>query len=126
MHIRGIRGATSVEANTAEAILEAARELLVEIVRRNGVEPYEVAAVIFTATGDLDAAFPAEAGRLLGWTHVPLLSAREIDVPGAPPRTIRVLLLWNTPRAQEEIVHVYLREAVNLRPDLARGQRPTP
>ena len=65
MHIRGIRGATSVEANTVEAILEAARELLVEIVRRNGVEPYEVAAVIFTATGDLDAAFPAEAGRLL-------------------------------------------------------------
>lgn len=123
MHVRGIRGATTAGENTAEAILSATRELLLEMVRQNGVELDEIAAVIFTCTGDLNAAFPAEASRALGWSSVPLLTAREVDVPGALPRCIRVLILWNTPRSQEEVAHVYLREAEALRPDLTRGAR---
>ena len=123
MHIRGIRGATTAPANTAEAILAATRELLAEMVRQNGVEPDEIAAVLFTCTDDLSATFPAEAGRALGWNTVPLLTAREIDVPGAVRRCVRVLILWNTPRSQEEVAHVYLREAEALRPDLTRGAR---
>ncbi len=123
MHIRGIRGAITVQANTAEAILEGTRELLTEMVRQNGVEPDEIAAVLFTCTDDLTSGFPAEAGRALGWSAVPLLTAREVDVPGALQRCVRVLILWNTPRSQEEIAHVYLRDAEGLRPDLTRGAR---
>ncbi len=123
MHIRGIRGATTASANTAEAILEATRELLTAIVEENRVEPDEIAAVLFTCTEDLTAAFPAEAGRALGWSEVPLITARELDVPGAPPRCIRVLIFWNTPMTQQEVAHVYLRDAESLRPDLARGGR---
>jgi len=123
MHIRGVRGATTVATNTAEEILGATRELLEEMVRENGVEPDEIAAVVFTCTDDLDAAFPAEAGRAMGWVEVPLLTAREIEVPGALARCIRVLILWNTPRSQAEVNHVYLRDAIRLRPDL-RARRP--
>lgn len=119
MHVRGIRGATTAEANTAEAILEATREVLVHMARANDVETDELAAVFFTVTPDLDAAYPAEAARHLGWTSVPLLSFADLQVPGALPRCIRVLMLWNTPRSQDEIVHVYLRDAAALRPDLA-------
>lgn len=118
MHIRGIRGAITVEANEERAILEATRRLLGEIVRANDVDADEIAAVIFTATPDLNAAFPAEAARQLGWQAVPLMSATEMDVPGALPRCVRVLVMWNTPMAQEEIVHVYLDGAETLRPDL--------
>lgn len=123
MHIRGIRGATTAPANTAEAILKATRELLTAIVDENRVETDEISAVLFTCTGDLTAAFPAEAGRTLGWNDVPLITAREIDVPGALPRCIRVLIFWNTSLSQEEVAHVYLRDAESLRPDLAKGGR---
>lgn len=118
MHIRGIRGAITVEANQEAAVRDATRRLLGEIVRANDVESDEIAAIIFTATPDLNAAFPAEAARQLGWQAVPLMSAIEMNVPGALPRCIRVLMLWNTPRAQAEIVHVYLDGAETLRPDL--------
>ena len=118
MHIRGIRGAITVEANRDGAILEATRRLLEEIVRANDVDADEIAAIIFTATPDLNATFPAEAARQLGWQAVPLMSAIEMNVPGALPRCVRVLVLWNTPRAQAEIVHVYLDGAETLRPDL--------
>lgn len=118
MHIRGIRGAVSVEANTPEAIHQATRALLAEMVRANHVEPDEIAAVTFTVTPDLDAAFPAEGARQMGWHAVPLMSAQEIAVPGGLPRCLRVLMLVNTPRAQGEIVHIYLRAAEALRPDL--------
>lgn len=118
MHVRGIRGATTAETNSAEAILDATRELLVEMARANGVAPHEIAAAFFALTPDLTAAYPAEAARRLGWTAVPLLSFADVDVPGALGRCIRVLLLWNTSRAQDEIVHVYLRGATGLRPDL--------
>lgn len=123
MHIRGIRGAVTVETNTERAILDATRGLLEEMVRANDVATHEIAAVFFTTTRDLNAAFPAEAARQLRWDAVALMSGAEIDVPGALPRCIRVLMLWNTPRAQEEIVHVYLHEAEALRPDLTALSR---
>jgi len=118
MHIRGIRGATTVEEDSERAILDATRDLLQQMTQSNNVESDEIAAILFTSTPDLTAAFPAEAARRLQWATVPLMSATEIAVPGAPPMCIRVLMLWNTPRAQEEIDHVYLRRAVALRPDL--------
>jgi chorismate mutase len=117
MVCRGIRGATTVEDNTADAILEATGELLEAITAANGLQVEELAAAFFTATQDLDAAFPARAARDLGWDVIPLLDAQEIAVPGSLPRCIRVLLLWNTDKSQEEIAHVYLRGAQALRPD---------
>jgi chorismate mutase len=118
MHIRGIRGAITVPANEEQAILDATRRLLSEIVRVNDVDADQIAAILFTATPDLNAAFPAEAARQLGWHAVALMSATEMNVPGALPRCVRVLMMWNTPMAQEEIVHVYLDGAEALRPDL--------
>lgn len=118
MHIRGIRGATTCEENSEEAILGATAELLQQMADANGVEADELAAVIFTATPDLTAAFPAEAARRLNWATVPLLSAAEIGVPAALDRCVRVLMLWNSSRSQEQVVHVYLRRATALRPDL--------
>jgi len=120
MHIRGIRGATTCAVDDEGAILEATEELLRQMADANGVESDEIAAIIFTATTDLTAAFPAEAARRLRWSLVPLLSATEMAVTArsAVPRCIRVLMLWNTPRSQEEVVHVYLRGATALRPDL--------
>lgn len=122
MHIRGVRGATTVDENAERAILEATRELLQEMARANNVESDEIAAILFTSTPDLTAAFPAGAARQLQWDAVPLMSATEVGVPGSLPRCIRVLMLWNSTRSQEQVVHVYLRNAVALRPDL-RAQR---
>lgn len=118
MHIRGIRGAITVEDDSERSILEATRELLQQMAQSNNVETDEIAAILFTSTPDLTAAFPAEAARQMQWTTVPLMSATEIAVPGALPMCIRVLMLWNTPRAQEEVEHIYLRRAAALRPDL--------
>lgn len=118
MHIRGIRGATTVEENSEAAILEATRELLEQMVKANNVEPDEIAAALFTCTPDLTAAFPAEAARQMNWLAVPLMSATEVNVSGALPWCIRVLILWNASEAQEEITHIYLRRAETLRPDL--------
>ena len=123
MHIRGIRGAVTAEANTERAIIDATRALLAEMVRTNQLEPDAVAAIFFTVTPDLNAAFPAEAAREMGWDAVALLSGMEIDVPGALARCIRILLLWNTPRTQDEVVHVYLNEAQSLRPDRSGTRR---
>lgn len=120
---RGVRGATVAAANTAGAILAATRELLGRMVAENGIEPADVASAIFTATPDLNAAYPAAAARELGWAHVPLLSAQEIDVPGGLARTVRVLLHWNTATHPQAITHVYLNGAEALRPDLAAKQQ---
>jgi len=122
MPVRGVRGATTVPANDAQSILSATEELLAEMAASNGMLVEDVAAVLFTTTRDLDAAFPAKAARLLGWQHVPLLDAREIPVHGSLPRCIRVLLLWNTDVPQCRVAHVYLREAQKLRQDLARSE----
>jgi chorismate mutase len=123
MPVRGIRGATSASANSRDAILEATRELLGEMLRLNGLDAFdEIVSVLFTTTRDLTATFPAEAARELGMKLVPLLCASEIDVPGTLGRCIRVLLHVNTDRSQSEIVHVYLREARSLRPDVQSAQ----
>lgn len=120
MPCRGVRGATTVEADSAEQIVSATRELLERMVEANGIEPGDVASVIFTATPDLAAAFPARAARELGWDRVALLDAQEIPVPGSLARCVRALIHWNTDLAQAEVRHVYLRGAAILRPDLGR------
>jgi chorismate mutase len=123
MPIRGIRGATTVTADQPDLILQATRELLEEILEENEeMRPEDVASAIFTVTDDLVSTFPAQAARQMGWSLVPMLCAREIPVPGSLPRVIRVLVHWNTDVAQNEITHVYLRDAVKLRPDLAAAQ----
>lgn len=114
---RGVRGATTVDANTSEAILHATRELLEQLVAANGIAVEDIASAFFTATPDLNACFPAQAARQLGWTEVALMGAQEMDVPGAVSMCLRVLIHWNTPKPQSAIQHVYLRGAVALRPD---------
>ncbi|MHB0875086.1 MAG: chorismate mutase [Anaerolineae bacterium] len=120
--IRGVRGATTSEENTEAQILACTRELLDRMVTLNGIEPPDIGSVVFTVTPDLTATFPAKAARDLGWVHVPLMCAQEIPVPGSLQRCVRVMLLWNTDRSQDEVAHVYLRGAVSLRPDLAASQ----
>ncbi len=114
---RGVRGATTVTANTREAILEATREMLYIMIRANHILPEDVASAYFTTTTDLDATYPALAARQLGWYDAALLCGHEMQVPDGLARCIRVLLHWNTTRSAAEIVHVYLREAKSLRPD---------
>ncbi len=119
---RGIRGAITVPENTVDAIIQATRTLLMAVVDENGVEVEDVTSVIFTATPDLDAVYPAVVAREMGWTQTPLLCMQEMRVEGSLPRCVRVLVHWNTDRAPAEINHVYLRDAVQLRPDLKRGR----
>lgn len=117
--VRGIRGAISVSQNSASEIVLSTRELLSEMVRANQVKSEDIAGIFFTATQDLNAAFPAAAARELGWTDVPLLDAVEINVPGSLPFCIRVMMYVNTLLRQQEIKHIYLRGARALRTDLA-------
>jgi len=120
MPCRGVRGATTVEANTSAEILEATRQLLALMIRQNGIEEKDVASVIFSMTTDLDAEFPALAARQLGWFNVALMCVHELDVPGSLRRCIRILLHWNTEKSSDEIVHVYIRDAARLRPDRSK------
>jgi chorismate mutase len=113
--VRGIRGATSADTNSKEAILEATTELLGRLVEANDVDVNDVAAAYFTATDDLNAEFPALAARQMGWTETALMCAREMNVEDGAKRCIRVLLLVNTDKALEEIEFVYLKRASNLR-----------
>jgi chorismate mutase len=122
MFCRGVRGATTADDNTREAILKATRELLALMIRQNGIQAEDVAAAIFTTSHDLDAEFPALAGRQLGWLDVALLCGNELDVPGSMRHCIRVLVMWNTEKKASEIVHVYIKDAAHLRPD--RSQLP--
>jgi chorismate mutase len=117
--VRGIRGATTAVANDRAAILAATRELLEHMIRLNGIQAADVASVWFTTTPDLDAEFPAFAAREIGWTDVPLICAREIPVAGALAACVRVLIHWNTERAQREVRHVFLHGARGLRPQWA-------
>ncbi|MCA9187099.1 MAG: chorismate mutase [Pirellulaceae bacterium] len=118
MICRGVRGATTADANSREEILTQTRRLLAMMIRANNIEAQDVASAIFSTTGDLNAEFPALAARQLGWLDVPLLCTHEMSVPGALPNCIRVLIHWNTNRSQQEIQHIYIRDAVRLRPDL--------
>ncbi len=117
---RGVRGATTVARDGRDEILNATTQLLALMIRRNGIESTDVASAIFTVTKDLQSEFPALAARQLGWIEVPLLCSYEVSVDRSLPRCIRVLLHWNTERTQSEIHHVYMREAVKLRPDLTQ------
>ena len=118
MLTRGVRGATTVEANTPEAILEATRELLAAMLKANELDVEYVASAFFTATPDLNAEFPALAARDMGWHNVALLCGHEMNKPGSLPMCLRVLLHVNTERPAGEIRHVYLRGARVLRPDI--------
>ena len=119
MTTRGIRGATTVIADQPELILAATQEMLDAILRANpSLQTADIASAFFTTTEDLVSAYPALAARQLGWEHVPMMCAREIPVPGSLTHCVRVLVEWNTDLAQNAIKHVYLREAVSLRPDL--------
>lgn len=112
---RGVRGATIADANTAAAIRAAVVELVEAMVEANAIDPDDLASAFFTTTPDLDASFPAEAARHMGWEYVPMLGAVEMAKPGAPGRCIRVLLHWNTERDVRAIRHVYLRGTHVLR-----------
>ncbi|MFO0944008.1 MAG: chorismate mutase [Pirellulales bacterium] len=117
---RGVRGATTVTSNTREEILRATRQMLALMIRRNGIEPTDISSALFTVTNDLDAEFPALAARQLGWLEVPMLCGYEIRVPGSLPLCIRVLVHWITDKNQSEIEHIYIHDAVKLRPDLSK------
>ncbi len=122
MMMRGARGAITVDENTAEAILEATETLLREMIAANEIEEDTVASIFFTATPDVNASFPAEAARKMGWLRAPLLCFQEMAVPDGLPSCIRVLLHWNTTRSIDEVKHTFLRGAVVLRPDLVQDQ----
>ncbi len=125
MPCRGIRGATTVDSNTREAILASTRELLEAMIGANDVRAEDVASAYFTTTQDLNAEFPAVAARdYFGWEHVALMCGHEMSVPGSLAMCLRVLLHVNTDRAQNEVCHVYLRGAAVLRPDLAETITP--
>lgn len=117
--VRGVRGAITVESNTAEAIRRAVHRLLAAMVARNGIEQEEIASVIFSTTKDIDAETPAFGARQMGWTSIPLFCTQEMEVPEVLARCIRVLIHVNTDKSQDEIRHVYLDGAVALRPDIA-------
>ena len=123
MRCCGIRGATSVDTNDSDAIIRATRELLKHIVAANDLQIEDVASVLFTATPDLNAAYPARAAHEMGWVNTPLLCLQEMAVAGSLPRCVRVLVLWNTTRCSEQIEHVYLGDACALRPDLVKEDK---
>jgi len=118
MLVRGIRGATTVEANTVEAILEATRELLDAMLKANEIDVEFVASAYFTTTTDLNAEFPAVAARDMGWANIALMCGHEMSKPGGLPMCLRILLHVNTEKASREMRHVYLRGARVLRPDI--------
>ena len=116
--VRALRGATTVEVDSVEQIQERTVALLMEMVARNAVDHECIISVLFTATDDLHAAFPATAARHAGFGDVPLICARELDIVGATPMCIRVMMHISTDRARSELRHVYLEGAAGLRDDL--------
>lgn len=118
MAVRGIRGATTSQADE-DSILASTRELLSAILKANPtLQTADIASAWFTVTSDLQLVHPAKAAREMGWNEVPLMCSREIDVPGSLPQCVRVLIHWNTDLSQSAVKHVYLHDAVKLRPDL--------
>lgn len=120
VRVRAVRGATTVAYDDSTLIGDAVRELLSAIVATNGIETEDIVSAMFTTTPDLRSVFPAKAARTLGWVDVPMMCASEIDVEGAQPRCIRVMLHVERAVGAAPVRHVYLREAVALRPDLCR------
>ncbi len=121
--MRAIRGAITVFENSEDDILNAASLLFKSIVEKNNLKEEEIVSVIFSATSDLDAAFPARAVRELGYKYIPLLDVSEMDVKGALPKTIRVMVFINREVSPKDVIHVYLRDAATLRPDLLERRR---
>ena len=120
MMVRGVRGAITVNENSAEAILSATEEMLHWLIEQNSIEEEDVASLLFTSTPDLNAAFPAKAARNMGWRHVALMGFQEIDVPEGLKMCVRVLIHWNTDKSNRELKHAFLRGATALRPDLVK------
>jgi chorismate mutase len=120
MLVRGIRGAITVNSNKKEEIIERTKELLIALLRENNFKIEDLVSILFSATPDLNAAFPARAARELGWNRVPLLDMQEIEVPESLPKCIRVLIQINCQKSQTEIKHCYLRGAEMLRKDLVK------
>jgi chorismate mutase len=118
--VRAVRGAIQVDCDSREEILKGSAELITAVLERNDLTADDIISIVFTATPDLTAEFPAYAARLLGLTDVPLLCASEIAVAGALPRTLRLLAHVDTPRSRADLRHVYLRGAAALRTDLPR------
>jgi chorismate mutase len=120
MWTRGVRGATTVKINSKEAIVDATKEMLDEIVAINGIAPEDIASAFFSTTKDLNAEFPAIAARQIGWKDIPLMCMHEMEVPNSLPMCVRVMIHWNTNKPASEIRHVYINGAEKLRPDLIR------
>jgi chorismate mutase len=121
--MRGVRGAICASANSREAIFEATRKLLLHMFAKNDIEIEDIGAIYITATKDLNADYPAYVLREMGLKLVPLMCATEIDVPGALQRVIRILILINTDKSQDQIKHLYVGDAARLRPDLTGEQQ---
>ena len=125
MPVRGIRGATTICEDHPDVIRMATRELLLAVCAANpSLRTADIASAIFTVTEEIRSVYPAQAARALGWEEVPLMCAQEIPVAGSLPFCIRVMILWNTDLPQNDVHHVYLHEAVQLRPDLVRSDIP--
>ncbi len=120
MLVRGIRGAITADSNTKEEIIEKAKELLITLKKENDFKIEDIVSIFFSVTPDLNAAFPAQAARELGWNRVPLFDIQEIEVPGSLPKCIRILIHINCQKSQTEIKHCYLRRAETLRKDLVK------
>lgn len=119
--IRGIRGAITIESDTAEYVWEETARLVRQVAQANDVQPEDIASITISTTPDIKSAFPARSVRLMdGWQFVPIMCMHEMDVPGALPLCIRVLMHVNTTTLQHEIQHIYLNDAVKLRPDLVK------
>jgi chorismate mutase len=117
--MRGVRGATTVDQNTTEAIILETEKLLLEIISQNSIKAEEVGSVLVSSSPGLNATFPARALRNIdGWKYVPVMCFQEIPVPSSMENCIRLMIHWNTDRKQSEINHVYLNNAIHLRPDL--------
>ncbi|OZI11667.1 chorismate mutase [Bacillaceae bacterium SAS-127] len=119
--IRGIRGATTVTANDATEMIDATEKLLQEMIVENELQPDDVCSVFISVTEDLAAVFPAKALRRFdGWSYVPVMCMKEIPVPGSLTKCIRVMMHVNTKLTQSEVKHIYLEQAISLRPDLQK------
>ena len=117
---RGVRGATTIEQNTQDQILSATQTLLTTMLMQNQIDSQDIASILFTTTADITAAYPAKAARELGMQLVPLLCFQEMQVEGSLPFCIRILIHWNTSQSQDQIQHIYLNQAQQLRPDLSQ------
>lgn len=123
MTVRGLRGATTVQQDEAEQVLEATATLVQEMIKENDVPVEHIISVLISTTPDIQSTFPAKAVRTIdGWKYVPVMCTHEMDVPGAMPLCIRVLMQVNSSLTQQEVVHIYQNEAIKLRPDLQQGE----